>query len=99
MKKHLALAFSALLALSAPAVAQTSINAQFQSWLKTELWPQAKARGISSETFNAAFNGVSANLKLPDLVLPGQTPETPKPQHQAEFGSPGAYFAEKTVSG
>ena len=37
------------------------------------------------------------NLKLPDLVMPGEKPKTPQKQHQAEFGSPGAYFAEKTV--
>lgn len=96
MKKRFALILSCLIGLSAPATAQ-DINAQFQAWLKNELWPQAKARGISPETFNAAFSGVKPNLKLPDLVLPGQKPETPKQQHQAEFGSPGAYFAEKTI--
>ncbi|TIT56107.1 MAG: lytic murein transglycosylase, partial [Mesorhizobium sp.] len=31
------------------------------------------------------------------LVMPGETPTTPEKQHQAEFGPPGAYFAEKTV--
>src|SRR5690606_16261052 len=97
MKTRFALILSCLIGLSAPATAK-DINAQFQGWLKNELWPQAKARGISPETFNAAFSGVKPNLKLPDLVLPGQKPETPKQQHQAEFGSPGAYFAEKTIS-
>ena len=97
MKTRFALILSCLIGLSAPATAK-DINAQFQGWLKNELWPQAKARGISPETFNAAFIGVKPNLKLPDLVLPGQKPETPKQQHQAEFGSPGAYFAEKTIS-
>ncbi|WP_210336833.1 lytic murein transglycosylase [Aquamicrobium zhengzhouense] len=99
MKRHLALILSCIIGASAPAYAQSSINAQFQSWLQNDLWPQAKARGVSAETFNAAFKGVTPNLKLPDLVLPGQKPETPKQQHQAEFGSPAAYFAEKTVSG
>lgn len=99
MKRHLALILSCIIGASAPAYAQSSINAQFQSWLQNDLWPQAKARGVSAETFNAAFKGVTPNLKLPDLVLPGQKPETPKQQHQAEFGSPAAYFAEKTVLG
>ena len=81
-----------------PAAAQ-DVNARFQSWLKDELWPQARARGVSADTFNAAFRGVTPNLKLPDLVMPGQKPEPPQVQHQAEFGSPGAYFAEKTVGG
>ena len=29
--------------------------------------------------------------------MPGEKAKTPKKQHQAEFGSPGAYFAEKTI--
>ena len=29
--------------------------------------------------------------------MPGQKAKTPKKQHQAEFGSPGNYFAEKTI--
>src|SRR5690606_3332631 len=99
MKSHLAFALACILGWVAPAAAQSGIDAQFQTWLKAELWPQAKARGVSANTFNAAFKGVTPNLKLPDLVLPGQKPETPKQQHQAEFGSPAAYFAEKTVSG
>jgi lytic murein transglycosylase len=69
------------------------IDDQFQSWLRIDLWPEARSRGISQDTFNAAFAGVSPNLKLPDLVLPGAKPQTPKKQHQAEFGSPGNYFA------
>ncbi|MEO9339182.1 lytic murein transglycosylase [Mesorhizobium sp. SB112] len=81
-----------------PAHAQ-STDVQFQTWLKNDLWPEARSKGISQATFNAAFAGVKPNLKLPDLVLPGQSAETPKKQHQAEFGSPGNYFAEKTVSG
>jgi lytic murein transglycosylase len=81
-----------------PTAAQ-SIDRQFRAWLDADLWPAAKAQGVSRSTFDAAFQGVSPNLKLPDLVLPGQAPATPKTQHQAEFGSPGAYFAENTVRG
>ncbi len=86
-------------ALSAfPASAQT-IESQFRHWLSQDLWPAARAQGVSQKTFDQAFAGVKPNLKLPDLVLPGQKPETPKEQHQAEFRSPGAYFAENTVRG
>ncbi|MER8752404.1 lytic murein transglycosylase [Mesorhizobium sp. M1050] len=84
------------LLLSAPASAAT-INDQFRAWLQDDLWPQAKAKGISRHTFDAAFDGINPNLKLPDLVKPGEKATTPQKQHQAEFGSPGAYFAEKTV--
>jgi lytic murein transglycosylase len=78
-------------------VAAGGITDQFRAWLEQDLWPEAKANGVSKATFDAAFSGVTPNLKLPDLVLPGQKPETPKKQHQAEFGSPGNYFAEKTI--
>lgn len=95
--KRFAQAFLLLFAFAAPAAAQT-VDAQFRQWLQNDLWPEARGRGISAATFNAAFSGVSVNLMLPDLVLPGQKPETPKTQHQAEFGAPGNYFAENTVA-
>ncbi|CAM5572328.1 lytic murein transglycosylase [Aquamicrobium terrae] len=85
-----------LLALLLPASA-AQVDDQFRAWLKADLWPEAKAKGISQKTFDAAFDGVKPNLKLPDLVMPGEKPKPPQKQHQAEFGSPGAYFAEKTM--
>jgi lytic murein transglycosylase len=86
----------AALAAATPASAAT-VDDLFRTWLATDLWPEAKAKGISKATFDAAFAGVTPNLKLPDLVMPGEKPKTPKTQHQAEFGSPGSYFAEKTI--
>lgn len=82
--------------LTLPASA-AKIDDQFREWLQNDLWPQAKSEGISKQTFDAAFAGIKPNLKLPDLVMPGEKPKTPKKQHQAEFGSPGNYFAEKTI--
>lgn len=79
------------------AVQAAPIDDQFQTWLSADLWPDAKKAGVSKATFDAAFKGVEPDLKLPDLVLPGQKPETPTKQHQAEFRSPAAYFAPKTV--
>ncbi len=90
------LAFLAILISAIPASA-AKIDDQFRAWLEQDLWPSAQENGISKKTFDAAFSGVSPNLKLPDLVLPGEKPKTPKKQHQAEFGSPGNYFAEKTI--
>ncbi len=81
---------------SCPALA-ARIDDQFQSWLADNLWPDAKALGISKQTFDSAFSGVKPNLQLPDLVMPGEEEKTPKNQHQAEFRSPGNYFAENTV--
>ena len=99
LSRTIAAALALALTPVAPAFSQGNVNVQFQSWLKDDLWPAARARGVSSETFNAAFSGISPNLKLPDLVMPGQAPTTPQQQHQAEFGSPGAYFAENIVGG
>jgi lytic murein transglycosylase len=89
--------FAISLIWSAPVAAQTKTESQFKAWLTRNLWPETKAAGISEATFKSAFDGVKPNLKLPDLVLPGQKPETPKTQHQAEFKSPGNYFAEKQL--
>jgi lytic murein transglycosylase len=85
-----------VLSVADPASA-ARIDDQFHAWLASDLWPEAKANGVSKKTFDAAFDGVTPNLKLPDLVMPGEKQETPKKQHQAEFGSPGNYFAEKTI--
>ena len=90
------IAFFAFFSPTASASAAT-LDDQFRAWLENELWPDAKAEGVSKRTFDAAFDGVTPNLKLPDLVVPGEKPKTPKRQHQAEFGSPGSYFAEKTI--
>lgn len=94
-----ALAAALIIGHAYPSAAQTSadVNVLFREWLKNDLWPAAQANGVSRSTFDAAFNGVTPNLKLPDLVMPGEKPKTPKRQHQAEFGSPGNYFAEKTI--
>lgn len=75
------------------------LTKQFQSWLVTDLWPQAQAQGIAKSTFQRAFKNVSLNLKLPDLVIPGTKPKIPKKQRQSEFGSPGKYFNEKIIGG
>lgn len=80
-----------------PPVSASQIDDQFRAWLQSDLWPEASGRAISRETFDAAFDGVTPNLKLPDLVVPGEKPKVPRKQHQAEFGSPGDYFAEKTI--
>lgn len=89
---------AALLALLLTLPAHTApIDDQFQAWLQTDLWPEAKSKGISKKTFDAAFLGVKPNLKLPDLVMPREKPTTPQKQHQAEFGPPADYFAEKTI--
>ncbi|PSM16808.1 lytic murein transglycosylase [Nitratireductor sp. StC3] len=94
--RRLAILAAALLLATVPAGA-SSLEKQFRAWLDADLWPAAKANGVSRATFEAAFAGVSPNLDLPDLVLPGK--KAPVAQHQAEFRSPAAYFNENTVRG
>jgi len=93
----LAFLLVAMIGLYSSPTRAAPIDDQFQAWLQTDLWPEARSKGISKKTFDAAFIGVKPNLKLPDLVMPGEKPTTPEKQHQAEFGPPANYFAEKIV--
>src|SRR5690606_40579175 len=55
---HVAAAvLSATLFLFVPCISAVAgrIDDQFRAWLQTDLWPDAKARGISQQTFDAAF--------------------------------------------
>ncbi len=97
MKKLIA-ALAVTLAATLPASAQSRLDTQFRTWLERDLWPEARRSGVSRATFDSAFDGVRPDTKLPDLVLPGQKPEGPRKQHQAEFGSPGSYFRDGVVS-
>jgi lytic murein transglycosylase len=99
--KFLAVLLSSLCLLTTGATAQSkaAVEKQFQNWLTQTIWPQAKSKGVSSTTFNAAFSGVTLNWKLPDLVPPGTKAKVPRAQRQAEFGSPGKYFNRGSVTG
>ncbi|WP_298849046.1 lytic murein transglycosylase [uncultured Ruegeria sp.] len=88
-----------LMSQAALAQDRVAVERQFQSWLQETIWPRAKAKGVSPETMQQAFSGVTLNWKLPDLVPPGSKRKTPKAQKQAEFGSPGRYFNSGSVQG
>jgi lytic murein transglycosylase len=63
----------------------------FRQFVET-LWPEAQAQGVSRATFDAAFQGVEADLSLPDLVLPGKA--TGEIKGQAEFTrTPAEYLS------
>ncbi|WP_226689420.1 lytic murein transglycosylase [Ruegeria arenilitoris] len=87
------------LTTSASAQDRATVERQFQAWLQDTVWPRAKAQGVSRATMQRAFDGVTLNWKLPDLVPPGSSAQTPKQQKQAEFGSPGRYFNAGSVQG
>ncbi|WP_421358535.1 lytic murein transglycosylase [Agrobacterium rosae] len=90
-----------------PSVSQTiptgaaaeKYDAEFNAWLKKEIWPEARKAGISQKTLEATLTGLSINWKLPDLIIPGQKPPKDQAQSQAEFSSPGAYFSEQRLQG
>lgn len=86
-------------AVQAPAQDRAGVERQFRGWLEQTVWPQASRKGVSRATFDRAFQGVSLDWDLPDLVPPGTRAQTPKRQRQAEFGSPGKYFNRGSVEG
>lgn len=87
----------ALLAAPAAAVDRAAVERQFQTWLQQVVWPRARAQGVAAQTFQAALGTVRLNWDLPDLVPPGAKVPAPQRQRQAEFGSPGRYFARGTL--
>lgn len=95
------LVLSLCVCLTKPGHAQDkpAIERQFQGWLEQTVWPRARSKGVKRATFDAAFNGVRLNWKLPDLVPPGTQPKQSRKQLQAEFGSPGKYFSSGSVNG
>jgi membrane-bound lytic murein transglycosylase B len=74
-----------------PAVAQridpVAFEAAFQDWLQREIWPEARRNGVSRRTFDEAFAGVTLDLTLPELVLPGAGDEPAIDQPEPEPGS------------
>ncbi len=99
MRAFLSILLLVFAASSANAQDRAAVERQFQSWLNQTIWPQARAKGVSRDTMNRAFSGVTLNWDLPDLVPPGSKAKTPKKQKQAEFGSPGRYFNAGSVQG
>lgn len=94
-----ALAFACCVLAAVPAGADSaSIEKGFRAFLETEIWPEARGKGVPRATFEAAFREVRPNLKLPDLVLPGTEATVEERTSQAEFGNPASYFNEKKIS-
>ncbi len=82
--------------LASSAAAQTPTPETFKRFL-VELWPDAKAFGVSRPTFDAALKGVELDLTLPDLIIPGKTEHDVK--GQAEFTrTPAEYLSDSQLS-
>lgn len=88
-------------ALTDPATAavdKRGLERSFQQWIEKDIWPAAKAAGVSRGTFKSAFRGAKLDWKMPELRPPGAPADKPRREHQAEFGSPGAYFNEQRLA-
>lgn len=64
----------------------------FRTWVET-LRPDAEAAGVSRKTFDEAFRGLSPDLSLPDLDLPGR--DKTGNQGQAEFTRPPSEYLDR----
>ncbi len=78
---------------SRPARGQVIASPSFQTFV-TSLWPEAQALGISRATFDQAFRGLTPDLTLPDLILPGT--QRPSGAGQAEFTKTPADYINAT---
>ncbi|WOH83617.1 lytic murein transglycosylase [Bradyrhizobium sp. BEA-2-5] len=86
-------AFAVLLCAPLPAFAADAAFTQFIA----SLWPEAKAAGVSRETFDRETRSLEPDYKLPDLLLPGR-PATGAPS-QAEFVQvPADYVREASIA-
>jgi lytic murein transglycosylase len=84
-------------AVPAAAVERAAVERQFAEWLDRDLWPEAKAAGVSRGTFEKAFAGVKLDWDMPEIAPPGTKPQI-HTGHQAEFRAPAAYFKEENLA-
>lgn len=89
----------ALVGLSGQAQDRAGVERMFRVWLEQEVWPEARAVGVSRGVFDAGLARVAPDWDLPGLVPPGSGRATPRRQMQAEFGAPARYFARGTING
>ena len=86
-----------MLVLHWRACADRAIDDQFQAWLQTDLWPEAKRAGHLKNDLRRRLRRRQAQLsKLPDLVMPGEKPR----RREAASGRvrlARRLFREKTV--
>jgi len=70
-------------------------DAGFDRFLQS-LWPEAQRLGVTRATFDAATRGLTPDLKLPDLEIPGRKVT---PSGQPEFVlTPGDYLNERRLN-
>ncbi|MCB8837160.1 lytic murein transglycosylase [Aurantimonas sp. VKM B-3413] len=96
------LALLAIMATSAPWLGSSAradaVTKGFHRFLETDIWPAAKARGVSRPVFDSALGGLAPDLSLPDLVLPGEKSAVAEDNFQAEFKNGADYLSERAVA-
>ena len=96
---RLCLILTLVLVFAATPSRAASLNQGFRSFLETDIWPEAKAKGVPRAVFDAAFRGVAPNTRLPDLILPGGKDTVAEINFQSEFKSGADYLSERAVAG
>ncbi len=91
----LLLVLTLVIAMPTMAASKASTAKLFSAWIKQDLWPEAKGKGISPKIFEHALSGMELQWNLPDLVPPGTKLPSERKQSQSEFRSPAPYFSEK----
>jgi lytic murein transglycosylase len=101
-----AVALAAFVACTIPLPGASTLQAQdmrlateveFRVWLTQTVWPDAQKQGVSRETFEQNLSAIGLDWDLPELQPPGQA-APPDDQRQAEFQSPGRYFAQAQLA-
>lgn len=82
-----------LLSLMGPARASDAAFSQFIA----SLWPEARAAGVSRETFDRETRGLEPDYSLPDLALPGR-PETGASTQPEFVRTPADYVKEASIA-
>ncbi len=99
MRRLLTLCVLLVLSPVLPALAQSraETEAAFKQWLATTVTADAQKRGVTAQTLQRAFAGLTLDWTLPDLAPPGAREAEEAPQRQAEFQGPARYFEEGKV--
>jgi lytic murein transglycosylase len=77
-----------------PAWSQSGPGPTFRAFIDA-LWPQVAAAKVSRATFDRAVAGLTPDLTLPDLILPGR--EKAQPRGQAEFTRPPQDYLARSL--
>ncbi len=82
----------ALVSVSTAGIARA--DGAFTAFLEG-MWPQASAAGVTRPVFDRAVAGLTPDLSLPDLVVPGR--EAAPEKGQAEFTQPAQAYVRATT--